>query len=95
MQYGVGICCEVRNCVEVAPSQIIICRGNALHNQHMHALGGLFRERLGSIINYVDSNFMQQQFWCNNYRIRSHFPIHMLILSYQYLCHQWLYERTR
>jgi len=29
---------------------------------------------------------LEQSFWYNHYRTKSHFPIYMLILSYQYFC---------
>jgi len=58
--------------VEVAHSQIIMCQRNTFRNQYMYVLGDLnFSNHFGATIAGP---------------CKSHFPICMLILSYQYLC---------
>ena len=60
---------EEMDYVEVAPSQIIMCQVNIFRNQYMYVLGNLY------LSNHFGATIAGP--------CRSHFPIRMLILSYQ------------
>ena len=90
-------CYEEKDWVEVAPSQI--CIGEIYHitNTCMCWVINIFNEWIGK--NYVDSNSLEQPFWCNPLRDQEPLPNPYanpeLSVPLPNDLHHWLCERTR